>query len=185
MRACFPECKSTFAYIRKICEIHSNLTDFMVEVTGFEPATFWSRNPNKCSFLSSPDRKRRAFPSLFCLRRTKGDRFGCRIVAYCLGDATRRYAKTGSGKCIGISVCNGLLKFFVCSRSSPLSNQWHSLLARSIHASSYFQAVISSIMHVPGKVSVSTLVYMIPLPTPRKLHSAPVHSSRRHSAFQS
>ena len=28
---------------RKICEIYSNLTDFVVEVTGFEPATFWSR----------------------------------------------------------------------------------------------------------------------------------------------
>ena len=53
----------------------------MVEVTGFEPATFWSRNQNKCSFMSAPDRKRRAFPSLFCLRRTEGDRFGCRIVA--------------------------------------------------------------------------------------------------------
>ena len=30
-------------YTRKICEIYSNLTDFVVEVTGFEPATFWSR----------------------------------------------------------------------------------------------------------------------------------------------
>ena len=104
MRACFPECKSTFAYIRKICEIHSNLTDFVVEVTGFEPATFWSRNPNKCSFLSSPDRKRRAFSLLFCLRRTGGDRFGCRKVAYCLGMWPDVFARTGPNNCTGISI---------------------------------------------------------------------------------
>ena len=30
-------------YIRKVCEICAYLTDFVVEVTGFEPATFWSR----------------------------------------------------------------------------------------------------------------------------------------------
>ena len=72
---------------------------FLVEVTGFEPATFWSRNPNECSILSAPDRKRRAFPSLFCLRRTGGDRFGCRIVASIWGMQLCIFARIGSDKC--------------------------------------------------------------------------------------
>ena len=66
---------------------------FLVEVTGFEPATFWSRNPSKCTFLSSPDRKRPAFSSLFCLRRTGGDRFGCRIVASFSGNEVESFCK--------------------------------------------------------------------------------------------
>ena len=76
-----------------------NSDRFLVEVTGFEPATFWSRNTNKCSLLSSPDRKRRAFPSLFCLRRTGGDRFGCRIVASIWGMQLCIFARIGSDKC--------------------------------------------------------------------------------------
>ena len=42
--------------IRKICEICAYLTDFVVEVTGFEPATFWSRTKRatKLRYTSLP-----------------------------------------------------------------------------------------------------------------------------------
>ena len=38
--------------IEKSMGFYANLMDFVVEVTGFEPATFWSRNQNRCFPMS-------------------------------------------------------------------------------------------------------------------------------------
>ena len=53
------------------------------------------------SFLSSSDGKRRAFPLYFCLRRTGGDRFGCRTAASFSGTRLGFFARTDSQKCAG------------------------------------------------------------------------------------
>ena len=40
---------------QKICEIYSNLTDFLIEVTGFEPTAFWSRTKRATKLRYAPN----------------------------------------------------------------------------------------------------------------------------------